>query len=151
MQQEPFAHMMSLWPMGTNTTSRGRTAAVVKCGSCLTTGLVPPTCTICRLTEGVTGSHQNWRRWETRERAALKETTKHSGKGTSKGPAREQWGPAAPKIQTSNSNPTARRYSTRAQWRVKHHQALGQSTTSQGGSQPAPQGNPQGVPSQNRQ
>ena len=101
--------------------------------------------------EGITGSHQNWRSGETREGAALKETTKHTGNGNSKGPTREQRGPAAPKTQTSNSNPTARRCSTRAQWRVKHHQAAGQSTTSQGGSQPVPQGNPQGVPSQNRQ
>ena len=60
---------------------------------------------ILRQTEGVTGSHQNWRRGETREGAALKETTKHSGKGNSKGPLSEQRGPAAPKTQTSNSNP----------------------------------------------
>lgn len=46
-------------------------------------------------TEGVTGSYRNWQRGETRDGAAQKDTTKHSGKGSSEGPMREQQGPLA--------------------------------------------------------
>ena len=53
----------------------------------------------------VTGSHQNWRRGETRAGAALKETTKHTGKGNSNGPTGEQRGPAARKTQNKQQQP----------------------------------------------
>ena len=57
----------------------------------------PCKCRCYRQTEGVTGSHSNLQRGETREGAAQKETMKNSGKGNSKGPTREQRGPVAPK------------------------------------------------------
>ena len=56
-------------------------------------------------TEGVTGSHRNWQRGETREGAALKETTKHTGKGNSKGPTREQRGQLPPRLKQATATP----------------------------------------------
>ena len=95
-----------------------------------------------RQTEGVTGSYQSCRRGETRGGAAQKETTKRSGKGNSKGPTCEQWGPATPKIKTSNSNPTARRCSTRTQLVLQTLDGVNgaSNTTKQQGNQPPVKG-----------
>jgi hypothetical protein len=98
---------------------------------------------VLRQTEGVTGSHQNWRRGETRERAAQKGTTGRQEERL-KGPrAQAAGGSLAPRPQTSNQI-TAPRRSTRALKRVKRQEAAKQQTA-KGSNWPELQGNPQGA------